>query len=422
MNICMVAYSFYESDSRIIQYARSLIERGDSVDVIALAHPGTSRFEIIDGVNLYRVQKREINEQSALAYLFRIVRFMFVVMCVLTWKHLRRRYDLIHVHSVPDFLVFSVLPLRLIGVPVVLDIHDILPEFYASKFNCNEHSIVFRTMLLVEKLSAGLASHVIVANRLWHERLIGRSVRPEKCSVICNYPNPELFHLRPVEKSHQSFVLMYPGSLNRHQGVDVAIRAFVEVAAKVKNAEFHIYGEGPSRPELERLVSELNLQNKVRISDYKPTAEIAGIMATADLAVVPKRASSKFGNEAASTKIQEFMAVGVPVVVSRTRIDTVSFDDSMVRFFESEDEAALAGAVVDLYLHPKKRASLVKAANQHIRKNNWSVKRGEYLMLIDSLVGKRHQIGKSAVGVAGSYIPEMSQKAASKVVHDDRVF
>src|SRR6476646_10167610 len=110
MNICMVAYSFYESDSRIIQYARSLIERGDSVDVIALAHPGTSRFEIIDGVNLYRVQKREINEQSALAYLFRIVRFMFVVMCVLTWKHLRRRYDLIHVHSVPDFLVFSVLP------------------------------------------------------------------------------------------------------------------------------------------------------------------------------------------------------------------------------------------------------------------------------------------------------------------------
>jgi glycosyltransferase involved in cell wall biosynthesis len=393
----MVAYSFYESDSRIIQYARSLIERGDSVDVIALAHPGTSRFEVIDGVNLYRVQKREINERSALDYLFRILRFMFLVMCIVTRKHLRRRYDLIHVHSVPDFLVFSVLPLRLVDVPVILDIHDILPEFYASKFNSDEHSSVFRAMLLVEKCSAWLASHVIVANRLWHQRLIVRSVRPTKCSVICNYPNPELFHLRPLEKSDRSFVLMYPGSLNWHQGVDVAIRAFVEVAAKVKNAEFHIYGEGPSRPDLESLVEKLNLQDKVVISNYKPTAEIADIMARADLAVVPKRASSKFGNEAASTKIQEFMAVGVPVVVSRTRIDSVSFDDSMVRFFESENEMSLADAIVDLFLHPEKRVSLVKAANQHIRQNNWSVKQSEYLKLVDDLVAKQHQSVNSAL-------------------------
>jgi glycosyltransferase involved in cell wall biosynthesis len=197
---------------------------------------------------------------------------------------------------------------------------------------------------------------------------------------------------------------MYPGSLNWHQGVDVAIRAFVEVAARVNNAAFHIYGEGPSRPELEQLVEELNLQDRVVISDYKPTPEIAGLMARADLAVVPKRASSKFGNEAASTKIQEFMAVGVPVVVSRTRIDTVSFDDSMVRFFESENEMALADAVVDLYLHPQERASLVKAANEYIRQNNWSVKQSEYLRLVDSLVGKRRKNG-ATVGVAEKVTP-----------------
>jgi len=45
------------------------------------------------------------------------------------------RYQLIHVHSVPDFLVFAAIVPKLLGTPVVLDIHDVLPEFYASKFH-----------------------------------------------------------------------------------------------------------------------------------------------------------------------------------------------------------------------------------------------------------------------------------------------
>jgi glycosyltransferase involved in cell wall biosynthesis len=393
MNICMVAYSFYESDSRIIQYARSLISRGDTVDVIALAHPRTSPFEVIHGVNLFRVQKREINEHSAFAYLFRILRFMFVAACVLIRKHLRRRYDLVHVHSVPDFLVFSALPLRLTGVPVILDIHDILPEFYASKFGSGEDSVLMRLLILVEKASAAIASHVIIANHLWYERITSRSVMKDKCSVVCNYPNPELFHLYPTASPHHNFRLMYPGSLNQHQGVDIAIRAFSQISSYIPDAEFHIYGEGPTRCHLENIVRELGLGTRVRIADYRPTEEIARIMATADMAVVPKRASSKFGNEAASTKIQEFMAVGVPVVVSRTKIDTFYFDDSMVRFFESENQAALVEAILDLYRHPEKRHKMVEAAQRHIEKNNWNVKQVEYLALVDSLLALRRHSG-----------------------------
>jgi len=391
MNMCMVAYSFYESDSRMIQYARSLIARGDTVDVIALAHPGTPPFEVIDGVNLYRVQKREINEHSAFAYLFRIVRFMFVATCVLIRKHLRHRYHLVHVHSVPDFLVFAALPLRLTGIPVILDIHDILPEFYASKFGSGYDSVLMRLLILAEKASAAVASHVIIANHLWYERITSRSVKKRKCSVVCNYPNPDLFHLYPTTSPPKSFRLMYPGSLNQHQGVDIAIRAFSQICARIPDAEFHIYGEGPMRPHLEAMVKELGLGTRISIEDYRPTEEIARIMATADLAVVPKRASSKFGNEAASTKIQEFMAVGVPVIVSRTKIDTFYFDDSMVRFFESENEAALVDAILDLYRHPEKRHKMVKAAQGHIEKNNWNVKQVEYLALVDSLLAVRRK-------------------------------
>src|SRR5437870_12487314 len=37
---CMLAYSFYEGDTRILQYATALAKRGDVVDVIALRRKG----------------------------------------------------------------------------------------------------------------------------------------------------------------------------------------------------------------------------------------------------------------------------------------------------------------------------------------------------------------------------------------------
>src|SRR3979490_2680289 len=76
MKICMLAYSFYEADARIKQYATALFERGDSVDVIALRQAGQPRCSVLNGVNVFRIQTRKINERGPLTYLFRIMRFL----------------------------------------------------------------------------------------------------------------------------------------------------------------------------------------------------------------------------------------------------------------------------------------------------------------------------------------------------------
>jgi glycosyltransferase involved in cell wall biosynthesis len=387
----MVAYSFYESDSRIIQYARALIQRGDVVDVISLRQQGASKFEVIQGVSVWRIQQRQVNERGPILYLCRIIKFLLLATIILAIRHYKYRYQLIHVHSVPDFLVATAIPVRMLGVPIILDIHDILPEFYASKFGTKTDSMLYGMLLSVERWSARRADHVIVANVLWHERLIHRATRQEKCSVIGNYPNPEVFHQRARPKGSGHFVLMYPGSLNWHQGVDVAVRAFARIKDELPDAEFHIYGEGPEKPALQELVKELGLEDRVKINPYLPVEQIADEMATADLAVVPKRASSLFGNEAASTKIQEFMAVGVPLVVSRTRIDSMTFDESKVKFFQSENEVDLAACILTLKRQPELRAQLIANANGHISQNNWDVKKHDYLKLVDSLTRRMRQ-------------------------------
>ncbi len=123
-------------------------------------------------------------------------------------------------------------------------------------------------------------------------------------------------------------------------------------------------------------------------------------MAISDLAVVPKRASSAFGNEAMSTKIMEFMSLGVPVVVSRTKVDSYYHDDSRVMFFDSENPRDLARAILSLRRDAQLRARLGANASAYVSLNNWTEKKKVYLKLIDDLsstAGVGHEPARGVV-------------------------
>jgi glycosyltransferase involved in cell wall biosynthesis len=126
----------------------------------------------------------------------------------------------------------------------------------------------------------------------------------------------------------------------------------------------------------------------VRFFGLLSTTEIAGIMADADLGVVPKRADS-FGNEAYSTKIMEFMSLGVPVVVSSTKIDRFYFNDSIVRFFESGNPDALAKAIVEVLQNNELRRRMIAHALEYAARNSWDVHKKDYLELVDALIENR---------------------------------
>src|SRR5271154_7283853 len=154
MRVCMLGYTFYETDSRVRQYAHALAERGGEVDFIGLGRKGQPDEELVGGVRIFRIQRREFDETGKASYLFRLLRFLSTSSMLTSIRHLRNRYDLIHIHSVPDFLVFAAWLPKLTGAKVVLDIHDVIPEFYATKFNTPPGSFSFRALLLVEKLCA----------------------------------------------------------------------------------------------------------------------------------------------------------------------------------------------------------------------------------------------------------------------------
>jgi glycosyltransferase involved in cell wall biosynthesis/peptidoglycan/xylan/chitin deacetylase (PgdA/CDA1 family) len=383
-HICMLAYSFYESDNRIMRYADALTERGDTVDIIALRSEGTPQYENINKVNIYRIQKRMINEKNQLTYLTKLAIFLIKSFAFIVKKHLQHPYDIVHVHSVPDFEVFAALIPKLQGSSIILDIHDIVPEFYASKFSGNKDSFFFKVLVKIEQFSIKFSDHVIISNHLWHKTLTSRSVNESKCTTIMNYPDEAIFYQRPRTRHDDKFIMLYPGTLGWHQGLDIAIKAFAKIKDQAPQAEFHIYGRGTEKNNLDKLITELHLDNKVFIKDPMPIDKIAEVMANADLGIVPKK-NDPFGGEAFSTKILEFMALGIPVIVSKTKIDNYYFNDSVVKFFIPDDVNDLAQSMLTLLKNKNQRDTLRDNAFCFVEDYRWSKKKNEYFDLVDSL-------------------------------------
>jgi glycosyltransferase involved in cell wall biosynthesis len=381
-----VAYSFYENDSRVIRYAEALADDGNEVDVIALRRPGQAMTGYSRGVRVYRIQRRAVTEKTAGVYLIKTLWFFIQATVFLTALHIKKGYDIIHVHNMPDFLVFTAAVPKLRSAAVILDIHDMVPELYSGKFGTREQSLVFRSLVVVERMSCRFANHVVVANHLWYDKLTRRSVTHGKCTVILNYPDVTVF--RPLARldrnGNDRFLFLYPGTLNYHQGLDIAVGAFSKACAQMPGAEFRVYGDGPERDALRQQAKELGIGERVTFMDRVPLTEVPHLMASVDAGVVPKRADG-FGNEAFSTKILEFMACGVPVIVSRTKVDAHYFNDDVVRFFSPGDAADLARSMMWVYERRGRHDAWIARAIEFARLNSWQKHVRDYLDIIEDL-------------------------------------
>ncbi len=386
--ICMVTFSYYESDNRVLRYAESLAARGDSVEVLAVRRsPEQPPEEVIRGVRLIRLQDRfDKSTKGKLGHLLPVLRFMRSCAAWIRQHHREQPFDLLHVHNMPDFIVFAGRYAKSRGARIILDIHDIVPEFYAAKFAAKPRSPAMGMLKWLERASARFSDHIIIANHLWRDRYAARTNTGDRCSAFINNVDSSIFVPAATPRQDGKLIVLFPGGLQWHQGVDIAIQAFKEVHHALPHAEFHIYGDGIMRESLIAQAQAAGLADCVKFFKPQGLREIAKIMASADLGVVPKRADS-FGNEAYSTKIMEFMSVGVPVVISSTEVDRHYFNDSVVRFFESGNAGALAAAMIDLLSDPEKRRQQAARALVYAHENCWDRRRDDYLEIVDSLCG-----------------------------------
>lgn len=382
----MVGFVSYPRDNRVRREAEALAAAGARVEVLCLRGPGEARTEEVDGVRVERFGVPR-TRGSRLRYLAEYGLFAVRVFLRLA-RQGRGRYDVIHVHNPPDLLVLCALVPRLRGTRVVLDIHDVMPELYQRRYGLGERAPGVRLLRRAERLAARLADHVLVASPLMRERLVARSVSPERCTTILNLPDPRFFPPDgpPARGSGDRLRVVFPGTLAEVQGVDLAIRAVHRVRSETDiPIELHIYGAGAERyvTGLRALVRELGLDGAVVFHAPVTGEAYAQVLRSMDAGVVPKRAGV-FADLALSTKLMDFAAVGLPAVVARTTPETLFFDDRMVVYFEPGDPESLAQGLIALYRDPARRARLAANARRIVARLNWA---GECARLLEVYAG-----------------------------------
>jgi glycosyltransferase involved in cell wall biosynthesis len=389
--ICMIVHAYYEEDPRVRREAEALVAAGWEVDVFGLRRPGETASAVIEGVNLRRLPVRRHQGAGLSVYLVEYGAFLIRALWAATRAHRRRRYGLVEVHSLPDYLIFSALPMKLAGVPVLLDLHEAMPEFFRSRFPRAANPISYRLLLLQEKLSIALANEVLTVNEPLAERLIRLGARPERLTVILNSPDLRLFdptaHPRRRFMADGKLRIVYTGALTPTYELDVVLRAVASLGRTRPglHVDATFYGRGDAQEHLETLAAELGVFDRVSFPGRIPIEEVPKAIAAADIGVAPTRLDP-FTQLSLSTKVLEYAAMAKPVVASRLPTVERYFAADTLAVYEPGDHESLAATILSLVDRPTERRARVRRTRRRVEDLSWTHQAETYLGVVGRLV------------------------------------
>lgn len=385
---CMIVHAYYPiGEIRVEREARALLEKGYEVDVICLQQQGEPSFSVEDGVNTHRLPVMRHKGKGVAVQFLEYLAFFVLAFFKVTALHFKRKYNIVQVHNLPDFLIFSALVPKLMGARLILDLHDLMPEFFAARFRSGMNSFPARLLRWQEKLAGMFASHVITVTELWRQTLIERGIPAAKVSVVMNVANDRIFNksnVKPVPDTGH-FNLIYHGQLSQRYGIDLALQAVNLLRNEIPEIRFTIHGRGEYLDELKTLADQMGLNEHVRFStQYMPTMELPQLVGNAQAGIVPYRRDI-FTDGILPTKLMEYAALGVPVIAARTTAITAYFDSEMVQYFTPEDVADLANSIRLLYQDRERLAQYAQNIERFNQRYNWKIVAAQYVQVVERL-------------------------------------
>ena len=366
-HVVMVAYTNYLTDPRVRRSAEALAESGRfHVEVLSLDWDERKRHSVVDGVEIHGVWRSRYRGSSTARYLVAYVGFLLSAARRLTSMHLRSRIDVVHVHNMPDFMVFAAAPVKLLGANVILDIHDLMPELYASKFETATSHPLVRLIELVERLSVGFADHTFVTHELARRKILDRGGKPQTVSVIHNFPDPARFPARAALRTGRRpkgkpLQLIYHGTLAPRHGLDVAIRAVAQ-AHDSTDIALRIIGDGDDVPRLRSLIAELDAESFVDLRvGFIPVDELLPQIVDADVGIVPILRDIGT-DQMLPTKLLEYAQLGIPTICTELDTSRHFFTEDQVWFVDSGNVEMLAETIRNVYrMGAVRRATALRA-------------------------------------------------------------
>jgi glycosyltransferase involved in cell wall biosynthesis len=385
--LAMVVHSVYPGDPRIRRQTDVLAAAGHEVDLFCLRGPDEAPDETTGPLRIIRLPVNRLFTGFA-GHLAEYLAFAGIASVRLAREQRRRHYRLVQVATVPDFLAFAAAPLKLSGVPLLLDLHEDMPEFFRDRF---AHPALRPLMPLVSgaaRASAFFADELITVHEPLRQLSIARGVPQEKISVVMNSADTRLFdaalHSRRSFMEDGELRLIHHSNLQRIYGLDIAVEAVARIGDEVP-LRLDVYGDGPFRPSVEAAIERTGTAERVHLNGRVPMDDLPGLIAGSDIGLVPSR-PEPYMQHSLSTKLLEFAAMGIPIIASDLATFRAHFTPEAIRYVAGGDPDALAAAIRELVADPTSTARLGAEARRQAADYAWEVQGRRYLEIVERLL------------------------------------
>jgi glycosyltransferase involved in cell wall biosynthesis len=370
-------------EPRVAREAAAALDAGYAVEVVATRRAGEAAKESVEGVSVIRLPVHHAQGASMRRVLVEYLFFTGLAAGVVGARTISRRYDVVHVHNPPDFLIVSALIPRLLGSRVIFDIHDRSPDMFSMRFPGPAGARARVVLQRLERLATALADAVVTVHDPYRRELVAHGTPSEKATVVMNSFDERLLPA-PKPRTPGLFRVVYHGTVTPHYGVHLLVDAVAETVREGVDACVEIIGEGDSVPDLTRRVAALGLSDRIAIEGFLPHNAVLERVNGASVGVIPNL-PTPLNRFALSTKLFEYIVLGVPVIAAALPTIQEYFSDDEVRFFEPGNARSLADALLSVAGDPKGAESRAERARRRYSSYRWDLNARAYVAILDRL-------------------------------------
>jgi len=389
IDVLHLAYTRFPADTRLQREIRALTASGRRVAVVVLRGDRDAAVERWHGAVVIRVPGRKTRGGVA-AYLREYGEFAWRCRRLLTRHRALRRVRVVHVHTLPDFLLWAALPARRRGARLILDMHEVFPEFVAARFRTAAGWLASAIAGAIERWARRTADLTITVNEPIAELLEGRPARPdERRLVVHNTADPADFGAPRSSATAADLgrlELVYHGTLTALYGLDIAIRGVVQARAGGIAVRLTIIGEGPERHTLRRLAAATADPDTIRFEDPIPQAALRARIEACHAGVVPTSLDG-MTRYSLSTKLLEYVHLGIPVLATLLPSYARYFGNDALWYWTAGASDDLARVIRDFKnASPQVRERRATLARRAIERFAWPLEAARLLQAYDDVL------------------------------------
>jgi len=363
----IVENNAFPNDVRVYREAKAASEFGYQVSVIAPTWKKEKKFEVVDGIDVYR-HPLPVEGGSKLGLILEYANALFWELFLAIKVYLKKPFHAIHAANPPDHIFIIAFLFKLSGVKYIFDHHDICPENYVAKFS--RMDFLYKFLMLFEKFTFRVANIVISTNESYKKIAIGRGRKhPDDVFVVRNGPDKKSVIFSPPNDQHKrgaAYLVGYVGTIGNQEGIDNLLYAVEHLVFKLKRTDirFIIVGTGTDWQNMVDLSLKLGLQDYVHFTGYIPYKTYWEIIASCDLCVNPEFRNS-FTDYSTMLKIMDYLVMSKPVLQYFTIEGQVTAGEAAVYVHEN-DITRFADALIKLLDNPAQREVMSNVAKERM--------------------------------------------------------